>query len=214
VAGKPQKVAVLVGVVMLALVYSGIGYFSDVVPFPIQHRGDLTAVDLCGSMGNGERTAEELQHVLPARGDYSSSGESPPRSGGDTSWQANCIVSGDGDQLLYASAELGWDAPAKVWLDSPRNYVGDEGKEARFRAGSAAVVMQQTAQILVPCLPRQGSAPYHLVVEVHASKALVGSAAENQHALATVALGTAQSAHERADCPLPSKVPATVTGLE
>jgi len=215
VAGKPARRGVVGGVLVLALVYCAVGYVTGAVPFPVQQRGELTAGDLCGSICDGERAAEELRTTLPARREYSSSETNPPRSRDDISWQASCLLSGDGDLLLYASAELGWDASARTWLDDPtRNYVDDEGKGTPFRAGSAAVVMAHTAQILVPCVPRQGTTPYHLVIEVHANKPLEGSAKENQHALAAVAVGTARSAHERAECPLRSTIPPSVSGLE
>jgi hypothetical protein len=215
VVGSRGWLGALGGVLVLALLYSGVGYFTGSVPFPLRHRGDLLARELCEEMGADVRAAAELRGVLPARSEYSSSGESPPRMHDDHSWRANCIVSGDGDQLLYTSAELGWDASATTWLDDPtRNYVDDEGKGDQFRAGSAAVVMEHTAQVLVPCVPRKGTWPYHLVVEVHASKPLAGSVEENRHALATVALGTGRSAHQEAECTLSAKIPATVAWLD
>jgi len=214
VSGKPVKLGVLGGVLALALVYSGVGYVSGAVPFPVQQRGDLGAADVCGSLGDGKTAAAELKTVLPARAAYSSRETNPPRVRDETSWRADCTVSGDGDQLLYASAELGWDASPSTWLDDPtRLHVDDEGRGEEFRAGSAAVVMRQTAEILVPCVARKGTAPYGLVVVVHAQKPLVGSARENRHALAVLALGSARSAHERAKCPMPSRVPAKVVGL-
>jgi hypothetical protein len=159
-------------------------------------------------MGDDAETAEQLRAVLPAKGAYTSSGQNPPRSGDDTSWRSRCGVSGDGDQLLHSSAELGWDAPPEEWLEDPsRNYVRDEGRGSEFQAGNAAVVMKQTAQILVPCLPRTGNAPYQIVVETHAQQPLAGSPEENRQALAAVALSTARAAHERAECTLPSKLP-------
>jgi hypothetical protein len=216
---KSLKLAVAGGALALALLYSGIGYVTGSVPFPAQQRGDLTTAELCDSMGGDAggadgavETAKRLAAVLPAKGEYSSSGENPLRQGDDTSWRSSCRVYGDDDQLLYASAELGWDAPSEKWLDDPsRNYVREEGRGTQFRAGNAAVVMKQTAQILVSCVPREGEgspSPYQLVIEVHAQQPLEGSASENRQALATTALTTARSAHEQAECSLPSKLPS------
>jgi hypothetical protein len=211
------KLAVAGGALALALLYSGIGYFTGSVPFPAQQRGDLTAADLCDSMGDGDTAAKELSAVLPAKGEYSSSGQNPPRRGDDTSWRSSCRIYGDGDQLLYASAELGWDASPEKWLADPsRNYVREEGRGAQFRAGNAAVVMKQTAQILVSCVPRGGEgspAPYQLVIEVHAQQPLEGSPKEIRQALTTTALTTAREAHDQAQCTLPSKLPESATGL-
>lgn len=212
---KSVKLTVAGSMLALALLYCGVGYFTGAVPFPAQQRGGLTAGDLCESMGDDTETAEQLRAVLPAKGTYASSGQSPPRRGDDTSWRSRCGVSGDGDQLLYSSAELGWDASAKEWLDDPsRNYVRHEGRGSEFQAGNAAVVMKETAQILVPCLPRTGKAPYQIVVETHAQQSLAGSPEENRQALATVALGTARAAHERAECTLPSKLPEKAASLD
>jgi hypothetical protein len=207
VAGTRARFGVLGGVVVLALLSCGIGYFAGGVPFPLRHRGEIQPTDLCDWMGD-RHPAQELRNVLPARGRYSWSGEGRPRSRDDTSWQAHCIVTGDGDQLLYTSAELGWDSSAATWLNDPtRNYADDEGPGETFRAGSAAVVMDQTAQILVPCLPRPGSWPYHLVIEVHASRPLTGSTGANRHALTALAVGTARAAHHRAGCTLAARIP-------
>lgn len=213
-AGKPLKIGIVGGVLVIALLYSGIGYFTGAVPFPTQKRGDIVAADVCESLGDGKQAAAELEKVLPARGDYSMQDDNPPRSSDDWSWLANCTVYGEGDQLLYASTELGFDASAETWLEDSNREHGDEGRGEKFRAGRAALVMKETAEILVPCVARQGMDPLQLEVVVHAQKPLVGSAQEQRHALAAVALGTARSAHERAECPMPSKLPEKVNGLQ
>jgi len=207
-------------VLALVLVYSGIGYFTGAVPFPVEPRGDICAGDLCGAMGSvGDRgrAAAELRNTLPTSREYSSSGDNPSRARDDISWRATCQVYGDGDLLLYTHAELGWDADARTWLDHQRpraDLVDEEGKPARFQAGSAAILMHRTALILVPCTPAYpGPAPVHLEVEVHVHYPLEGSAEENRRALVTVALGAARSAHDRAECPLPAQLPTQVTGL-
>jgi hypothetical protein len=217
VAGKAVKFGVLGGVLTLVLGYSGIGYFTGAVPFPIEPRGDITADSLCSFMGSRddrERIAEELRNALPTSREYTSSGNNIRDA--DGRWQRDsCEVNGDGDQLFYTDAEVGLgDAAgaARGWRDRLlRGYDGEDGKMERFRAGSAAVMTQRHALILVPCTP--SPRPSSIEVEVYLDQLLVGSAEENRHALATVALGAARSAHERADCPLPSRLPTKVTGL-
>jgi hypothetical protein len=216
VAGKAVKFGVLGGVLTLVLGYSGIGYFTGAVPFPIEPRGDITADSLCsfmGSRGDRERIAAELRNTLPTSREYSSSDHNLRNEDG---WQRDsCEVNGDGDQLFYTDARLGIGDAARAardWLDGiSRGYDGEEGKLERFRAGSAAVMTQRWALILVPCAPSPMADS--IKVDVYLDHLLVGSAEENRHALVTVALGAARSAHERAECPLPSRLPTKVTGL-
>jgi hypothetical protein len=217
VAGKAVKFGVLGGVLTLVLGYSGIGYFTGVVPFPIEPRGDITADSLCSSMGSRgdrERIAQELQNTLPTSREYSSSGDHPIRD--EDGWRRDgCRVDGDDDRLFFTDAEL-VGADARTWLDDlSRHHDDEDGKQERFQAGSAAVMTQRQALILVPCAPRPSRALTldHIEVEVYLTQLLVGSAEENRHALATVALGAARSAHERAECSLPSKLPRNITGL-
>jgi hypothetical protein len=203
-------------VLALVLGYSGIGYFTGVVPFPIEPRGDITAGSLCsfmGSRGDRERIADELQNTLPTSREYASEGDNLRDEDGWT--RDSCRVYGDGDQLFYTDARLGLGDAARAardWLDGiSRGYDGEDGKMARFRAGSAAVMTQRWALILAPCTPSPMSDS--IEVDVYLDRLLVGSAEENRHALATVALGAARSAHERAECTLPSKLPRNITGL-
>jgi hypothetical protein len=211
VAGKAVKFGVLGGVLTLVLGYSGIGYFTGAVPFPIEPRGDITADSLCsvmGSMGDRERIAQELQNTLPTSREYSFSGDTYRN---DDGWQTDsCYVDGDGDQLFSTYAAL-VGADARAWLAG--GYDGEDGELERFQAGSGARVTQRRAKILVPCRPPSQWEPDYIEVEVYLNQLLVGSAEENRQALATVALGAARSAHERAECPLPSNLPRNVTGL-
>jgi hypothetical protein len=218
VAGRAVRFGVLGGALTLVLAYSGIGYFAGAVPFPFEPRGDVTAGSLCGvmgSLGDRERIAEELRNTLPTSREYSSSGDDPIRDV-DGGWQREgCRVYGDGDQLFFTDAELAGGtadpAVARAWLDDiSRSYDGEDGKQERFRAGSAAVMTQRWALILVPCTPRsRGLRLDYIEVEVYLHHLLVGSAEENRHALVTVALGTARSAHERAGCPLSANLPSS-----
>ncbi|WP_181765251.1 hypothetical protein [Streptomyces albidus (ex Kaewkla and Franco 2022)] len=217
-AGKPLKTGMVGGVLALvvALLYSGIGYFTGAVPFPVQKRGEITADEACRSFGDGKRAAAQLEKVLPSRGEYGARGSTPPRASDQDSWEASCFISGDGDRLLYASSELAAYGSAESWLEAPsRDHVGEGGKSHTFQAGEAAVVTERTAEVLVPCVP-EGEMPggaYQLGVVVHAQKPLEGSAEENRRALATLALETARYTHGEAECTQPSKVPAKVTGL-
>ena len=218
-AGKPLRTGVVGGALVLAaaLGYSGVGYFTGAVPFPVHQRGELAADDVCRSFGDGKRAAAELSKVLPSRMEYGAEGSTPPRAPDQDSWEAHCFVSGDGDRLLYGSSELAAYGSAGSWLEDPsRDYVGEGGKSHEFRAGEAAVVTERTAEVLVRCVP-EGEMPggaYQLGVVVHAQKPLEGSARENRRVLATLALETARFTHDEAECTEPSELPTKVNGLD
>ena len=211
-AGRTLKVGAVSGVLVVTLLYSGVGYFTGAVPFPARQRGEIAAHDLCVSLGDQKRAAKELEKVLPARKKYSVLEDSPTRMRDEIDWESSCFVLGDDDHLLYAESELAAYGTAKEWLHNPNR---DDNRPQRFRAGEIATVTDRTAEILVPCVPAHEvpRGPYQLTVTVRAQQPLEAAPKEKREALATLALGTARAAHERARCSVPARVPTEVTGL-
>lgn len=209
VKGVSGKLIILLVVVAIAGVASVVAYVSGFPPF--ERRGDITAKDVCETLGDQDASVAALQEVLPEKREYSFEdkidGETVAQGG--SSFTADCLVRGEGSVLLSARTQMMVAEPDQSWA---AEAIGDQlaSQATSFDAGAMGVVSGGKAAVLVPC-----SAPgsvvggsYSLSVVVHLRKHEASDDSKVNQRLVDLTLGAARFAHKAAQCDLPSKIPA------
>ncbi|MGW0702465.1 hypothetical protein ACWD0A_24765 [Streptomyces sp. NPDC002867] len=207
--GVSGKLIVLLAVIAIAGGAAAVAYVSGFPPF--ERRGEITAKDVCETLGDQDASVPALKDVLPEKPEYSFEdkvdGETVAQGG--SSLTADCLVWGEGSVLLSARTQMMVAEPDRSWA---AEAIGDElaSRATSFEAGAMGVVSGGKAAVLVPC-----SAPgsvvggsYSLSVVVHLREYKGSDEPKVSQSLVDLALGAARFAHKTAQCDLPSKIPA------
>jgi hypothetical protein len=209
---------IIVSTIAAAITYGTVAYATDAPPFPINDKRPIVSEEVCRPFIDDHQSFVALQEALPPAEKYSSDASgNTTRQYGDSLWQNDCAIYGDGDLLLSGSAEMGnWASPLAWVRDRRGEYFDDEsGPQYQFQSGLASRAGEETAEILLPCVP-PGEIPggrYQLSVVVHAHAALQGPAEDRRMALARLARGLAEHMHAQARCTEPADLPTDVRTL-
>ncbi|MEV4332535.1 hypothetical protein AB0K02_18680 [Streptomyces sp. NPDC049597] len=206
--GVSRKLIVLLAVIAIAGAAAAVAYVSGIPPF--ERRGDITAKDVCETLGDQDASVAALKEVLPEKPEYSFEDKIDGKTvaQGGSSFTADCLVRGEGSVLLSARTQMMVAEPGRSWA---AEAIGDElaSRATSFEAGAMGVVSGGKAAVLVPC-----SAPgsvvggsYSLSVVVHLREDKGSDDSKVNQRLVDLALGSARFAHKAAQCDLPSKIP-------
>ncbi|WP_199552103.1 hypothetical protein [Streptomyces sp. N35] len=201
-----KKSYIAAGLATSVALITGAAYVSGWPPF--EHRGTVSAGDVCKHLGPGEEAAAALNSILPDSESYSLM-DGPISSRTDYgSYASSCFVEGDGKLLLSARAELMMTESSASWIDSIKEYDFPSGSTTKFSAGQAAFQSPLAAAIFVPCVSDKKipGGQYNLSVKVRLTNPMESPSAEDRSDLRKLAIAASNYAHKQARCDLPAKL--------
>jgi hypothetical protein len=174
-----------------------------------EHKGEIKASEVCGTLGPSASSAAALRRVLPDESSYSfdDAVTDPRRDDRDRSYRASCFVNGDGRMLLVATAEMARYEKTGDWVKevlANQSTAVPASSLVPFAAGDKAVASSKLAAVYLPCVGNGAGAHLSVVVELRRTGG--ATEAELRDGLVALAKGAALSAHRNAKCDAPSKV--------
>ncbi|SDM98664.1 hypothetical protein [Streptomyces wuyuanensis] len=204
---------------LLAITSAAAATYAFGLP-PFERRGDISASDVCASLGSSPTVVPALKGSLPTEPDYRFDDR---RSGGDITSQssdytADCLVWGEESLLLSARTEMMLTAtgtstqadPSEVRSWSTAAVDVPESRLTSFDAGTKGVTAARKAAVLVPCaspghIPG-GTYSLSVVVDVRGHGEDSDESGSRQD-LIDLVVSAARFSHAKAKCDLPSELP-------
>ncbi|WP_055714854.1 hypothetical protein [Streptomyces torulosus] len=193
-----SKLLIASGIVSVLVLLAGAAYAFELPPFT--GRGVINAADTCATLGTRSRTAPALRAVVPDRTTYSfyDSVPDPRRDEMDHSFQSDCFVYGEGQQLLWAGAQmLEYDRPSG-WIEEVVEQYDSASSLTPFPAGDKAVASPRVAAVYLPCTSH--GLRRHLSVVVHLKQPGDADGTALRTHLIVLAKNAAVFAHRKARC--------------
>lgn len=189
--------------VSLALL-TGIAYAVKLPPF--EKVGDIQASDVCTTMGSASTSATALKRVLPEKSSYSfdNSLTDLRLDNTDDTYQTDCVVDGDGEQLVWTGAELLEYDTTKAWAEEVLGQYDSVSSLTPFTAGDKALASAKVAAVYLPCTSHGASR--HLSVVVNLKKTGDADNSTLRDGLITLARNAAEYAHTKAKCDASAKL--------
>ncbi|MBK3576832.1 hypothetical protein JHN63_24095 [Streptomyces sp. MBT65] len=189
--------------VSLALLV-GIAYAVKLPPF--EEVGDIQASDVCTTMGSASTSAAALKRVLPEKSSYSFDDSLTDLRLDDTddTYQTDCAVDGDGEQLAWTGAELLEYDTTQTWAEEVLGQYDSVSSLTPFTAGDKALASAKVAAIYLPCTSHGASR--HLSVVVNLKKQGNADDSALRDGLITLARNAAEYAHTKAKCDAQAKL--------
>jgi len=189
--------------VSLALL-AGIAYAVRLPPFE-EKAGDIQASDVCATMGSASTSAAALKRVLPKKSAYSfdNSLTDLRLDATDATYQTDCTVDGDGEQLAWTGTELLEYDTTEAWAEEVLGQYDSVSSLTPFSAGDKALASSKVAAVYLPCTSHGAR---HLSVVVNLKKKGDASDSTLRAGLITLARNAAEYAHAKAKCNTPNKL--------
>lgn len=202
-----SKVLLTAGVVCSLALLVGVVYLFKLPPF--DEKDEIEASEICASLGSRSSAADALRNMLPEESSYSFDNNVKLRVDvSDTGYESSCFVSGGGEQLLVAKANLMEDESETSWTEWVKGTAANDASAASltpFAAGKTAAASDRFAAVFVPCTS-EGKIPggqYNLSVSVELKQAGDSSASATRKELIDLAKNAASFAHDKALCDMP-----------
>ncbi|MFE9768570.1 hypothetical protein ACFYPC_29340 [Streptomyces sp. NPDC005808] len=201
---KRTKLLLIVGVISVLGLFTTAAYTFELPPF--KKTGEIEASDVCASLGNRSHVVAALKDVLPDKSSYSFGvGASDLRTDYmDSSYRTDCFVYGDGEQLVWAGAELLEYDNTDQWVKDVVEQYDSASSLVPIASGDKAVASGKVAAIYFPCASQGGNR--HLSVVVQLKRAGDASDAAKRAELIELANSAATYAYVRAKCDATSKL--------
>ncbi|MFG2761572.1 hypothetical protein [Streptomyces wuyuanensis] len=183
---------------------------------PFERRGDITASEVCESLGRSAKVVPALKGSLPSDTEYRFENRLSGRdiTSESSDYTADCLVRGKAGLLLSSRTEMiltetteSSASDVRSWataaLDTRETAIED------FDAGTAGVTAPRKAAILVPCASpgRIPGGAYSLSVVVDLKRQPESRESAIRQDLIDLAVSAARFSHSKAKCDLPSKLP-------
>ncbi|MFI7394317.1 hypothetical protein [Streptomyces tendae] len=184
-------------------------YLFRIPPFS-EESGEISASAVCQSLGSASRAKTALTSVLPEASSYAFDDEVQLRTDGDDSYRSDCLVSGDGNQLMSVTAEMMRDEPFKDWVESEVAESAGQQHLSPFLGEVKSAASPSVAAIFMPCVS-PGNIPggqYNISIVVHLKNAKNASATDRRKSLIELAKGAAEYAQDKGRCNAPSELSA------
>ena len=199
-----SKILVVGGISLSLVLLAGIAYALDLPPF--KKAGDIQASDVCTTLGSASTTAAALKRVVPEKSSYSfdDSLTDLRLDSSDSTYQTDCVVDGDGEQLVWAGAELLEYGTTDAWAKEVLGQYDSVSSLAPFTAGDEALASAKVAAVYLPCTSQ--GANRHLSVVVNLKKHNDAGDSTLRDGLIVLAKNAAAYAHTKAKCDAPAKL--------